>query len=1051
MGQGRAGTRFVRLMRETAMRERAAAARPGPAARGGAGALVRAGADRAVDATAHGRIAALAAFGAVCTSTPSPVPVQAGWRRAVRRAGTASWSTQRRDNCRSRPALRRVLPEPTSHPLPIVLDKLFGGALHQHPEAAQRVLGIAQLPPDAKAIVQLLTTDPAAEVRAAAAARCGDGAALETALQAETDAAARAAIGAALGRWLAAQSDSAPLTRVLAAPYCTDDVRAAVAQHATAAERQRLALERIVDEDVLVDLALAATHAPQRLAAAERVRSPQALRRLFDGAKDKDRGVARLARQRLDEIAQRAKDAALADDLLAQAAALVAQPGPIVMAAVELDRRWRTLQLGDDADRHARWEAIGRQMQQRFAQERAAQQAHARLDQRIDAWLAALRSPESSVALPMLRSDLDALRAEAVQAEDAAALARLADGEPHLARWEALAPALAAAEALVDEAEALAAGTSIDDAQLPARWHAMDAAARPAALAQRFDAAIRTVEQRRTAHARAEQDAQGGARNRLHAALHAAEQALVAGQLHEARVAADEARALKPAAGLLPKPTVQRLSRVVQQLGDLERWEKFGQQSAREQLCERAEALAQQAPAPAALAREVQQLRAEWKALDAQHAGVPKALWERFDGACEKAYAPAARHFAELAAQHKAARQARDEFIAAAAAQAQALLAAEPRDWRAVEHALRQTDATWRGPALGSVEPAAWKKLDSKLKAALAPLREALGETRRQAKAAREALIAEAEGWVPRAQEREAPNAVRDLQARWQAAAKSVALLQRDERALWEKFRSACNAVFDARKNVRSEADERRHAQRRALETLCEQAEHIAQATDLDEAQARERLRTLRQQWTEAQAAAGAAPAAFESRFRAARGALDESLKRRVQAREAAVWRALLERTWLCDELDALVAGEQSPADLAAPLAALQARWDALPEAGDAWAQKLAARRQAALDALADDDARWDHRDRIEGAAAARAEGLLELELQVDLPSPAELQAERMAVRVRRLRDRFKREAAGGADSAEQMLLAWCALPGSSEARDRQRIEKIVGAIERRR
>ena len=70
------------------------------------------------------------------------------------------------------------------------------------------------------------------------------------------------------------------------------------------------------------------------------------------------------------------------------------------------------------------------------------------------------------------------------------------------------------------------------------------------------------------------------------------------------------------------------------------------------------------------LAAEVQKLRAEWKALDQQHAGVPKALWERFDRACETAYAPAARYFTELAAQRKDARKRRDAFIEAAAAQA---------------------------------------------------------------------------------------------------------------------------------------------------------------------------------------------------------------------------------------------------------------------------------------------------------------------------------------------------------------------------------------------
>ena len=41
-------------------------------------------------------------------------------------------------------------------------------------------------------------------------------------------------------------------------------------------------------------------------------------------------------------------------------------------------------------------------------------------------------------------------------------------------------------------------------------------------------------------------------------------------------------------------------------------------------------------------------------------------MWERFDRACAKAYAPAARYFAQQAALQKEARRQREEFIATA-------------------------------------------------------------------------------------------------------------------------------------------------------------------------------------------------------------------------------------------------------------------------------------------------------------------------------------------------------------------------------------------------
>ncbi len=597
-----------------------------------------------------------------------------------------------------------------------MLDKLFGSPPHEHADPSQRAAGLSALPPDSKVLVQLLGADPSAEVRIAAATHCSDPAALASALKQETEPQVCAAIAASLGKVAATMSDEVVAQSILSAPDCVDSVRAQVVLLTQGEERRRLAIDGIVDENVLVDVALAAEHASVRIAAAERVHAPEPLRRLIRGARDRDRGVARLARERLDVISQRIEHAEVADAILQEAEALVARPGPIVMAAVELDRRWKALSLGEDPERRARWESIGRLMQQRFDRELEEQRSHSRFEERLAAGLPRFSLQPDTTALPAMRDELLALRTRAAHDDDAHAMARLDEAEQRILKWEQAAPALAAAEALVEEAEQLATGTPIDDAQLPARWQALDLAARTPALTRRFEAALLVIEQRRLAYVRATQQEQVAARQQLHATLHEAEQALTAGQLQEARVAADRARALKPLAGLLPKPTVQRLSRVVQQLVELERWQQFGQQTARVQLCERAEALVQQALAPVALAREVQQLRAEWKKLDEQHAGVPKPLWERFDSACERAYAPAARYFADQSAQHKQARKQREEFIAVSAAHAPTLLG-EPRDWRAIERWLRDTEPTWRGPSLGSVEPGAWKKLDARLKA----------------------------------------------------------------------------------------------------------------------------------------------------------------------------------------------------------------------------------------------------------------------------------------------------------------------------------------------
>lgn len=897
-----------------------------------------------------------------------------------------------------------------------MLNKILSRApLHEHAEPAQRVLGVAELPPESAELVRLLRADPAAEVRAAAARHCADGTALVAAWQADAEPQVRSAIVDSLGRWLDGLDG----------------------------EKRRVAVEGIGEQELLVDLALSAPHAPVRLVAAERVTEEAALRRLADGAKDKDRGVARLARQRVEAIERRATQAGQADALLAQAEALVGQPGAVVMAAVELERRWKALALADD-ERQARWDAAGAALRARFERERDEQRARAEFSQRLADWLAGHSATPHADALPQLRAELESLRAEAQALGNAGALAKLAQAEASIAQWEQAAPALAAAESLVEEAERLAADTGIDNAQLPLRWQQIDLAARTPDLTRRFEAAIMVIESRRLAQMRAMQQQESAARHQLHTLLHEAETALAAGQVQAARAAADQTRALKAAAGTLPKPTVQRLSRVVQQLGELERWMSFGQHNARVQLCERAEALANEAHPPAQLAKEVQKLRAEWKALDEQHAGVPKALWERFDGACEKAYAPAARHFAELHASRKQARKQRDEFIAAAAQKASELLGAEPRDPKAIERWLRETDQAWHHGELGSVEPDAWKKLDARMKQAVAPLRELLGQARGEAKAGRLALIAEAEALLAKAQEREAPAQARALQARWTEHAKAHPLAGRDERLLWERFRAACNAVFEARDSQRREVDDRRREQRRAFEELCAQAEQLAHAEQADEGEVRRQLRELQQRWRDA-AAANPVPPALDSRFRAARGAVEDMLKARSRGKEAAVWQALLARAALCEEIDAaLIAEPPSAIDAES----LQGRWAALPVLPAAWEQQMAVRRDQALAALANEDARYDHLDRIDDGVATRRDALLELELALGLPSPADLNKERLAVQVKQLRSRFKAAAGGG--SAGDILLEWCATPGVADARDRSRCEKIVESLQRR-
>jgi hypothetical protein len=729
--------------------------------------------------------------------------------------------------------------------------------------------------------------------------------------------------------------------------------------------------------------------------------------------------------------------------IVAQLEALAVEPGPILTKVIELDRRWQALDLRDDPARRERCEAARQAVQSRFDREHEQQRARLRFEQQLREWLAATDAPASMEALAQRRSELVALREQAPPFTDVAALAAFDEADRRMAAWTRELQARAGAEALVVEAEQLAAGESIDDAKLPERWQALDRGIRTPTLTRRFEAALIVVEQRRLERIRAAEQETRSARQHLHTLLHTAEQALAAGQLQAARAAADEIRTHKSGAGMLPKPTVQRLSRLAQQLNELERWESFGQQQARVRLCERAEAAAAGALDAPRLAAEVQSLRNEWKTLDEQHSGVPRALWERFDRACEKAYAPAARHFAEQAAARKQARERREAFIAAAEAHAPTLLV-EPRDWRAIERWLRETEHRWRDGDLGSVEPRTWKSLDARLRAALAPLRDALAAARDEAKARRVALIDEATTLAARAMERDTLANVKAIQAKWQAQAKELALAQRDERALWEQFRAACDAVFQARDAGRRQEHTHKHEARRVLEDLCTRLEQLAQATDGDDDHLRRSLRDIQAQWKKSTRAADPGLRGLESRFANARIAVEAALSARARAREGAVWQTLLAKERLCEALDSRFRSRSGDHDAAANATA---EWSALPALPASWEKAMLARRDAASRAVADEAAAAAHAERIERGAESRRETLLELEMRLGLECPPELQAQRLALQVKHLRERFQTAAASAAGTVGDLLLAWCVQPGVADARDRQRIERVVAAM----
>ena len=117
--------------------------------------------------------------------------------------------------------------------------------LHQHAEAAQRIVGLDQLPPASQELAQMLSADPSQEVRIAAAQRCTDLTALAAAWTSEPAPGVRTAIANTLAGLLAECEDAVALQALLAQPEIADSIRADVAHKARDSERRRAAIAGI--------------------------------------------------------------------------------------------------------------------------------------------------------------------------------------------------------------------------------------------------------------------------------------------------------------------------------------------------------------------------------------------------------------------------------------------------------------------------------------------------------------------------------------------------------------------------------------------------------------------------------------------------------------------------------------------------------------------------------------------------------------------------------------------------------------------------------------
>ena len=206
---------------------------------------------------------------------------------------------------------------------------------------------------------------------------------------------------------------------------------------------------------------------------------------------------------------------------------------------------------------------------------------------------------------------------------------------------------------------------------------------------------------------------------------------------------------------------------------------------------------------PRKMQEALRDLRERWRKVDRQAAPNP-ALWKRFDAACNRAHHWVDAWLKQLRAQSMANKSQRLALIEEVRAFAQG--PGQGPDWRAVTRQLHAFSQRWRES--GHLSEKLYAELQPLWKEVIHAAHEPLEAAQKASIERRRALIAEAQALAEAPQLR-IPE-VKALQQRWQEEAHTIALDRRFEQKLWEAFRQPIDQAFAQKPIQRGEGADKR-------------------------------------------------------------------------------------------------------------------------------------------------------------------------------------------------------------------------------------------------
>ncbi len=164
-----------------------------------------------------------------------------------------------------------------------------------------------------------------------------------------------------------------------------------------------------------------------------------------------------------------------------------------------------------------------------------------------------------------------------------------------------------------------------------------------------------------------------------------------------------------------------------------------------------------------------------------------------------------------------------------------------------------------------------------------------------------EALIAKAEAMLAEPDDSKLADRLKDLQNEWRDVGP---VPQKKSRELWERFKVACDKVYERIKGVRSRATEEMQANLARKEVLCEQAETLAESTEWE--RTAEEIKQLQNEWKTIGPVPRKRSDAVWKRFRAACDRFFERRKPYLDEMLAELTQNLEKKEAMCAQAEAL-------------------------------------------------------------------------------------------------------------------------------------------------